>query len=213
MNAKSNLTKSAVVLIVLAVFLLFLPRVAAAHCDTLDGPVITDAKAALEKGDVTPVLKWVRKEDEGEIHRAFEKAVTVRAKGPEARELADTYFFETLVRVHRAAEDAPFTGLKAAETELEPAVAGADKALETGKADELVKLVTSDVAAGIHHRFHHALEKKKHAAESVEAGRQYVEAYVEFVHYVERLHTDAIGPAARHHAEPESAAAEGGHQR
>ena len=47
-------------------------RLADAHCDTLDGPVVTTARAALAKGNVTPVLKWVRKADEGEIRAAFE---------------------------------------------------------------------------------------------------------------------------------------------
>jgi hypothetical protein len=93
---------------------LIIPGIASAHCDTLDGPVVMTAKAALEKGDVTPVLKWVRKEDEKEIREQFKKTLTVRAKGPEAKELADMYFFETLVRIHRAGEGAPYTGLKSA---------------------------------------------------------------------------------------------------
>ena len=38
-----------------------------AHCDTLDGPVVKTARAALEKGDVTPILKWVTNEYETEI--------------------------------------------------------------------------------------------------------------------------------------------------
>lgn len=38
--------------------LLLNPGIAAAHCDTLDGPVVMNAKEALKSGDVTPVLKW-----------------------------------------------------------------------------------------------------------------------------------------------------------
>lgn len=79
-----------------------IPNIAAAHCDTLDGPVVATAKAALEKGDITPVLKWIRKEDEKEIVELFNKTLAVRKQGREAKELADMYFFETLVRVHRA---------------------------------------------------------------------------------------------------------------
>ena len=44
-----------------------------AHCDTLDGPVVATAKAALEKGDITPVLKWVKGDDEREIKEGFPK--------------------------------------------------------------------------------------------------------------------------------------------
>lgn len=164
---------------------------AGAHCDTLDGPVVAEARIALEKGDVTPLLKWVRKEDEKEIRAAFQQARAVRDKGPDSRGLADQYFFETLVRIHRAGEGAPYTGLKAAGSELGPAVAGSDEALESGSVDALVKLVTDKAAAGVRERFQRVAEKRKHADESVEAGREFVAAYVEFVHYTERLYDDA----------------------
>lgn len=85
-----------------------------AHCDTLDGPVVAAARVALDKGDNTPVLKWIRAGQEAEVRTAFEQALVERTKGPEARELADRYFFETLVRVHGAGEGAPYTGLKPA---------------------------------------------------------------------------------------------------
>ena len=85
-----------------------------AHCDSLDGPVIKEAQLALEKGDVRELLKWVTKEHEKDIRSAFAQSLSVRTKGKEARELADRFFFETLVRVHRAGEKAPYTGLKPA---------------------------------------------------------------------------------------------------
>ncbi len=191
----------------LAVSLLALaPRMAGAHCDSLDGPVVGTARVALEKGDVTPVLKWVRAEDEPEIRAAFARTLVVRGKGLEARGLADTFFFETLVRLHRAGEGAPYTGLKPAGTELDPAVVGADKALEAGSVEDLVKLVTDGVAAGIRERFARAATARKHVDESVEAGRKYVETYVEYVHYVERIHSDAAGGA--HHGDAPAVAAE-----
>jgi len=186
---------------------LLLAGIAAGHCDTLDGPVVIAAKGALEKSDVTPVLKWVKKENEAETRGAFEKTLLVRAKGPEAKELADMYFFETLVRLHRAGEGAPYTGLKPAGSDLGPAVAEADKALEKGDVDALVKLLTRAVVAGIRQRFAQAVEAKKHAEESVEAGREFVAAYVEFVHYAERLFQDAVGESG-HRAEAEGATAE-----
>ena len=186
-----------------------LPAAAAAHCDTLDGPVVKTAKAALEKGEVTPVLKWVRKADEAEIRELFTKTLAVRRQSNEAKDLADMYFFETLVRIHRTGEGAPYTGLKPAET-IEPSVAEADRALETGSADNLVKLVNDSAANGIRERFARVVETRKHADHTVEAGRAFVAAYVDFTHYVERLHMDATGPAG-HSVKPEGAGA-GGHQ-
>lgn len=160
---------------------------AIAHCDTLDGPVVQTARTALEKGDVTPLLKWVQADDEKEIRAAFQKTLAVRAKGSEARELADMYFFETLVRIHRAGEGAPYTGLKPDEA-VDPAVALADRALESGSVDKLVDILAKAMSNGIRERFQRAAETQKHADDSVAAGREFVRAYVIFTHYVEGLH-------------------------
>lgn len=195
MKTKGSFMKISMVIIICVTFW-FIPNLVNAHCDTLDGPVVMTAKSALEKGNVTPVLKWVKKEDENEIRELFKKTLVVRKQGKEAQELADMYFFETLVRIHRAGEGAPYTGLKAEP--VEPIIAEADKALESGKADNLVKMVADTVAKGIRERFEHAKETKKHADESVEKGREFVEAYVEFTHYVERLYLDAAAKGMHH---------------
>jgi hypothetical protein len=197
-------------LIVLTVMFV-MPRMLLAHCDTMDGPVIKDAQTALEKKDITPILKWVKKDDEPEIRAAFEKTLEVRKLSPQAKDFADRYFFETLVRVHRAGEGAPFTGLKPAGTEVEPPILAADKALETGNIDDVVKQVTDKVANGIRDRYAKASELKKHMNESVDAGREYVEAYVTFIHYVERLDVDASTNPS-HHSEVEPGAVEGHHE-
>jgi len=170
-----------------------------AHCDTLDGPVVETAKFALKSGDVQPVLKWVPKEHEQEIRDAFSQTLAVRVKGKEARELADRFFFETLVRVHRAGEGAPYTGLKSAGT-IEPAIAAADKALQTASVDTLVDKISNAVREGIKKRFDAALEKKKHADDSVEAGRDFIEAYVRYVHFIEGIHNLVAKGAEHSHA-------------
>lgn len=180
--------------------MLFFTNSIYAHCDTLDGPVVATARKALASGDVTPLLKWVAADDEQMIRTAFQKTLDVRKLGAQARDLADMYFFETLVRIHRAGEGAPYTGLKPG-TAVDPAVALADQALETGSVDKLVNILTDASAKGIRERFHRALEAGKHADESVAAGREFVEAYVIFTHYVERLHT-MIKSDKGHHEHP-----------
>ena len=171
------------------------PRNAAAHCDTLNGPVVSAARISLQRGDVSPVLKWVKESAELEVRQAFQRTMAVRAAGAEARALADLYFCETLVRLHRQGEGEPYTGLKPAGT-IDPAIEGADRALETGSVDGVVTLATERAAAGIRERFALARTRQKHADESVAAGREYVQAYVEFIRYVEQLHLDIAGAAA-----------------
>lgn len=175
-----------------------------AHCDTLDGPVVVDARKALEAGDVAGVLKWVSAKDEAEIRESFRKTLAVRGKGADAKELADGYFFETLVRVHRAGEGAPYTGLKPAGVAVDPTIAAADTSIESGRADDLVRRISEDVEKGLRERHERVVEARKHKDESLEAGRHYVAAYVEFVHYAEGVH--AVVSASGAHA-----AAAGGH--
>lgn len=180
---------------------------ASAHCDTMDGPVVKDATAALKAGDPKGVLKWIQPQDEQEIRTLFEQVVAARAQGGPAKALADRYFFESLVRIHRAGEGAPYTGLKPAG-HVEPIVAASDQALDQGSIDALIDKITSHIAQGIRQRFQRALETRQQVEHSVPAGRAYVAAYVEFTHYVEGLHAAAAGPA---HAHNEPAAEASGH--
>jgi len=187
------------ILIALVIFeMIFMYSIyAKAHCDTLDGPVVESARHALNSGDVTPLLKWVPVDDEQLIRTAFKNTVSVRKLSGQAQKLADMYFFETLVRIHRAGEGAPYTGLKPG-AEIDPAIALADKALESGSVDKLVGVLSDATAKGIRERFRRALETKKHADESVTAGREFVEAYVIFTHYVEELHASVKGGTEHH---------------
>jgi hypothetical protein len=170
---------------------------ASAHCDTTRGPVVTAARAALDAGDPTLVLHWVRADDEAAIKAAFQQALQVRALGPGARELADRHFFETLVRIHRAGEGAPYTGLTDAEPE--PIIAAADRALERGSADELEQVLVSEVKAGLAERFAAARSAREFRRGDVAAGRGFVGTYVSLTHWVEGVLTAAKG-AGEHHA-------------
>jgi hypothetical protein len=176
-------------------------RVALAHCDGLDGPVVKAATNALRTGNVNLVLIWVQQKDEAEIQAAFQQVVVVRKQSPEARALADRSFFETLVRVHRAGEGAPYTGLEPAGRDLGPAIPAADKALETGKVGPLQGLLAEVVQRSLREHFEALRMLKGYDPNDVAAGRRYVQAYVEYIHYVERLHEAATTSAEGHYAE------------
>ncbi len=178
---------------------------AQAHCDSLDGPVVSQARKALDSGNVNLVLGWVQKKDEAEIRNVFGKAVAVRKSGATARELADQAFFETLVRVHRAGEGAPYTGLKPAG-QIEHAVAVADRSIETGKLEPVARMIDETVERGLHRQFEAVARTRRHDPDDVDAARAYVGAYVEYVHYVERVE-QAARSAADHAADASAAAA------
>lgn len=177
-----------------------------AHCDGMDGPVVVAARQALETGNVNVVLPWVQKADEPEIKKTFERTVAVRQLNPQAKELADMYFFETLVRIHRAGEGAPYTGLKPAGRDLGPAIPAADQALQTGSVDALVKLLTEAVQHGVREHFAAANGNKTYDKNDVEAGRKYVQAYVPFLHYVEGIYEATKASAHGHFHEEQTPA-------
>ena len=185
----------------------FAPGYALAHCDSLDGPVVKAAQQALETRNLSQVLIWVQADDEPEIRAAFEQTLVVRAVSPQGRELADRYFFETVVRVHRAGEGASYTGLKPAGRDLGPAIPAADKALDEGSISPVITLLTNGVQDGLRRQFDEVITAKHFKPGDVLAGREYVRTYVEFIHYVERLYEAIITPAHGHVAEPASAAA------
>ena len=183
-----------------AIAVLAAPSTARAHCDTMDGPVVEEARAALASGDVVPVLKWIAPEHEALVREAFQHTLAVRRLGPDAMELADRYFFETVVRLHRQGEGEPYTGLKRAGSPVAPVIVAADRAIDAASVDELARILGETMERGVRERFARALEAKRHASESVDKGRAYVAAYVAFVHHAQRVQDAASADASDAHA-------------
>ena len=198
---KNTNLKISLPLAILAAAAFLAPHTALAHCDGMDGPVVKAAQKALADGNVNFVLIWVQKSDEPEIKKAFEKTLAVRKLNNEAKELADLYFFETLVRIHRAGEGALYTGLKPAGRDLGPAIPAGDKALDTGNIEPVVKLLSQKMEHGVRTHFKEVLGRKKFNKNDVEAGRTFVKAYVEYIHYIEGLHTATASQAHGHFPE------------
>lgn len=183
----------------LALLALAVSRAASAHCDTIDGPVAEAGRKALDTGAIEHAVVWVKPDHEGELREIFARVLEVRRLDAGARELADRYFLETLVRLHRAGEGAPYTGLKPAGEGHTRAIRAADGAVASGSIASVRKLLSRAMGAGLQRRFDEVKKRRRWKVEDVEAGREYVEAYVSFVHYVEGLHR-AIAAAGAHEA-------------
>lgn len=190
--------------LVILTLTLLSPAPALAHCDGLDGPVVKAAQRALETRNPALALVWVQAQDEAEVRSAFERTLAVRALGPQAREVADRFFFETLVRLHRAGEGEPFTGLKPAGRDLGPAIPAVDKAIDAASVEPLVKLLTDAMEEHLREHFTHVLASRKFQPDDIAAGRAFVKTYVELMHYVERVYEAATG-GSRSHAEVQRA--------
>lgn len=196
MNKKHLKTQLAA--LALLALILGIPRTAQAHCDSLDGPVVKAAQAALKENNIDLVLIWVKEGDDAAIRKAFEQTLAVRKLDSEARELADMYFFETLVRIHRAGEGVAYTGLKPSGTDFGPSIPATDKALESEDIEPVLKMLSGKTEHGVRQRFEEILAKKKFDKNNVQSGCDFVKAYVEYTHYVKRIHDAAARVADGH---------------
>ncbi|MBP1745383.1 MAG: LysM domain protein [Firmicutes bacterium] len=175
-----------IIILLTAMFVLFiLPQKASAHCDTLDGPTAADGMKALDTGNINYVLKWIMPEYEQELRETFEKSIKVRKLSQDAKELADRYFLENLVRLHRAGEGAPFEGLKPHGTPIDEKVAAADRSIEAGNLSPLEGLISEEEMPELKERFEKVMATKGFDVNDVQAGRRYIEAYVSFFKFAE----------------------------
>ncbi len=170
--------------------LLMRPQAVSAHCDTMEGPAVADGVLALRTGNINHALKWVSAEDTDELSRIFTLAKAVRDKGEDVRLVADQWFLENMVRIHRAGEGVAYTGIKPVGTPVDPRVKAADEAIALGVLDPLAGLVPAEQLRELEERFATVLQRKQFDVDDVAAGRSYLDAYVHFFHLAEGHHQD-----------------------
>ena len=183
MLLKSKLSR----MLLFATFIFIFTNTASAHCDSYDGPVIKDAEMALETNNVNLILKWVTKEQEKEITTLFQKIYELRNGDKEVYEIVEKHFFETLVRLHRETEGAPYTGLKPAGT-TKQIIQMTDKALKENNVEDFLLKLNNHIDKVVREKYEKVSKLDKVKDNSVEAGREFVAAYVDYTHTVEAIH-------------------------
>jgi hypothetical protein len=169
------------------------------------------ATKALETGNVNYILIWVPESSEAELRSAFDRTVSVRRHGGSARGLADDWFFETAIRLHRAGEGAPYTGLKPAGLSEGPVVPKAEKAIGSGNPDETIGFIVKAVEDDLRARFHRVMETKTYDADNVAAGRNFIAAYINWVVYAHHLYMNVKGGGGNEGGEPHGEHSAAGH--
>ncbi|MBZ0241835.1 MAG: DUF6448 family protein, partial [Bacteroidales bacterium] len=170
-----------------SLLILFGTLPASAHCDSFDGPVIEDAYKALETNKVDLVLKWITKEQEQEIIPLFKKTYSLKNGDKAIYAIVEKHFLETLVRLHRETEGAPFTGLKPAGT-TKPIIQMTDESIKDGNVDDFLVSLNSHIDNVLREKYQKVAELKKVKDNSIEQGRAYVDAYVDYTHTIEAIH-------------------------
>lgn len=166
-------------LVAAGIFLLA-PVTADAHCDTMDGPAVKDAIRAMDTGNVNYALKWVQPKYEAEVSRAFRMSMKVKDINADTKNLAEQYFFEILLRDHRAGEGVAFDGVKPHGWPVDERVKAADQSIALGNLEPLKGLVEPDKWPELQRRFQKVMSLKAFDVNRVEEGREYIEAYVQF---------------------------------
>lgn len=196
-NSQKGKLMSIVVSLFIFSLLILSTSVSFAHCDTMEGPLVLDAKKAIRQNNVNIVLKWVPAANETELKDAFNQVMKVRVLSAVAKDLADKYFFDTLVRIHRNGEGVAFTGVKPVGTPIDEKVKAADKSIEVGNLSPLKGKVSKDDLPELKKRFEKVMSLKNFDVNNITAGRTYIEAYVQFFKYAEG---EAEGHAAEGHS-------------
>jgi len=200
---KFSIKKSAVAFFAATAMVIIMPLSASAHCDTMEGPTVADGYKAMDNNNVNYVMKWVGPEYEKEITDKFNLSMKVRELGPEAKDLAEQYFFGEVVRVHRAGEGAPFDGLKPEGTPVDEKVQAADESIALGNLSPLEGMMEADKMPELEERFEKVMKAKDFDVNNLEAGREYIETYVSFFKFAEGEEEEAHG-AANTNAEAET---------
>lgn len=169
------------------VFMLGFASTSQAHCDRVNGPVATDAREALETGDISHALIWVTDQQAEELKSTFEQSLTVYNKGNESQKLAERYFMSETVRLHREAEGMPFTGLKPAQPSSED-IQIAEQALASGELAPVTDMLANEIQKKTSELYSKAMEAKNNKDNNVEAGRKWADAYVQYIVYVHKLY-------------------------
>jgi hypothetical protein len=184
-NSVTDRKKPVLAMLFTIAMLFFSAGATFAHCDTMDGPLIADARKAISQNNVNYVLKWVSAADEKELKDAFRLSMKVRGLSHEAKVLSEKYFFDVLVRIHRTGEGVPFTGVKPSGTPVDEKILAADKAIETGDLSKLEKMVPEDGIPELKELFQNVMALKDYDINNIPSGREYIEAYVRFFKFAE----------------------------
>ncbi len=158
------------------------------HCDTMDGPVAVAAREALDTGNVNLILPYVAEDAEDELKGDFRRALSVRGAGGETGELAELWFIENTVRLHRRGEGAAYTGMKPAGLDWGPVIPRTEEAIERGDPSEVITFLQDAVEEVIRGKFAEVMGARAYDENDVPAARRYVHAMLDFTLFSAHLY-------------------------
>ncbi|MDP1552468.1 MAG: DUF6448 family protein [Methanobacteriaceae archaeon] len=164
-------------------------------CDSMDGPVVKAAEVALEMENVNYVLAYVSEDDEKELKEAFEKSVFLRELNEDAAEIADYWFFETVVRLHLKSRGEHFQGIKSSKN-LDSITRRIKQAMDEENLNDLFEYLSASLENELRKRFMEVLNNKDHNLNDVDDAREYIKSVIDFVEYTVFIQKSIISNSA-----------------
>jgi hypothetical protein len=128
-----------------------------------------------------------RSQQEQEIVYLFNKTNSLKSGDKEVYDIVKKHFFETLVRLHRETEGAPYTGLKPAG-QTKKIIQLSDQTIVDNNIDDLLIKLNKHIEKVIREKYKKVAVLSRTKNISIENGREYVSAYVDYTHTLEALH-------------------------
>jgi len=153
-----------------------------------DGPVTKAAKESLETGNASRILIWIPEESENTLKNLLERTCCVRSARQDER--TAEWYFETVNRLHVASHGLNNLNISTKTPEEKAIILLVQKACESGNFEDIAVRIPDTPAGELRQRFEDLMKKKdSYCEENCVAGRRYVSAFVDFITFVNSLHS------------------------
>lgn len=149
-------------------------------------PVIDAAKKAITDVNVLYVLPWISPKSEQEVRTAFEVVMHAREQGQDARVVADTWFVETVTRLHCQQQGIPYTELSCPAS---AAMRLANHAIEHGDIDSVEDFLQQKMKLVVRKNWDYLQKTAGADIRNTNAARQHTQATLSFLRLVYALYT------------------------
>jgi len=163
-----------------------------------DGPVTKAAKAALETGIANRILIWIPEESENTLKNLFERACCARSIRQDGRNRTAEWYFETVNRLHTASHGLNTLSISTKTPEEKATILLVEGACESGNFEDIATRISDTPAGEMRQRFEDLMKKRNNCEENCVAGRMYVSAFVDFIAFVNNLHSGSFKNQVNH---------------
>jgi Family of unknown function (DUF6448) len=155
-----------------------------------DGPVTKAARESLETGNASCILIWIPEESENTLKNLLERACCARSTRQDGLNRTAEWYFETVNRLHVAGHGLNNLSISTKTPEEKAIILLVQRACESGNFEDIATGIPDAPAGELRQRFEDLMKKRdSYCEDNCIAGRRYVSAFVDFITFVNNLHS------------------------